>query len=328
MHASRILLTGATGFIGRALCAYLTVQGLMIRVLARDPDRVRVVLPLLSAEICPLQTDEPPNRSVFTGVRTLVHLAGRAHVLRETESDALAAYGAVNRDLTLSLASAAADAGVSRFIFVSTIGVNGWLTYGAPFRESDPPHPHDAYSMSKWEAEKGLWALADKTGLEVVVVRPPLVYGPGVPANFRRLLALAASGVPLPTFARENRRSLVFVGNLVAALGKLLEHPRAAGELFLVSDAEDLSTADLVQNLATGMERRCRLVPIPRTAARLVATALGRRRDFDRLFGSLTVDCSKLHDMLSWLPPFSVNEALRATAEWYMSERSRLSPIV
>jgi nucleoside-diphosphate-sugar epimerase len=314
-----IAVTGATGFVGRALCEKLVEERLGVRALVRDAHKARASLSNsgVGIEICPLAKAGVWSPEKFEGVRAVVHMAARAHVLREADPDPTSAFLRANRDLTLDAAKSAAEAGVERFVFVSTIGVNGRLTNTQPFRESALPNPHDAYSAAKWEAEKGLWALSKRTGLEVVVLRPPLVYGRGVPANFRRLLALAASGIPLPLGSVVNQRSLLYVRNMVDVIVRCIEHPAAAGQTFLVSDGEDVSTPELIRRLATALGRPARLISVPMWLLNLAGRILGKTDEISRLTGSLQIDSSRIRQLLDWTPPFSMKQGLAETATWY-----------
>lgn len=252
-------------------------------------------------------------RTALGGADVVIHAAARAHVLQERAADPLAEYRRVNVDGTLALARAAAEAGVRRFVFVSSIKVNGERTApGRAFRADDAPAPGDAYGVSKWEAEQGLCALARETGMEVVVVRPPLVYGPGAKGNFAALVRRVARGVPLPLGAvRHNRRSLVGLDNLVDLIVTCLDHPGAANQVFLAADGEDLSTADLLQRVARAMGRPARLLPVPVWVLQAAAASLGKRAVAQRLLGSLQVDGSKARELLGWAPPVSVDEGLK-----------------
>jgi nucleoside-diphosphate-sugar epimerase len=232
--------------------------------------------------------------------------------MHETAGDALAAYRAVNVDGSRRLAEQAAIAGVRRLVYLSSVKVNGEQTLlGAPFLFSNTPAPRDAYGTSKWEAEQGLWEISAKTGLEVVVVRPPLVYGPGVKGNLARLLKLVRLGLPLPFSAVQNMRSLIGLDNLVDLLIRCIDHPAAAGQTFLVSDGEDLSTPDLIRQMAAAMNRSPRLFPLPISLLRLAGSAFGKRAEIDRLVGSLQIDSSHTRRVLGWTPPVSVEEGVR-----------------
>jgi UDP-glucose 4-epimerase len=224
----------------------------------------------------------------------------------------VALYRATNTDATLNLARQAAQAGVRRFVFVSSIKVNG-EGRDAPYRETDPPAPQDAYAISKWEAEQGLWRIARETGLEVVVLRPPLVYGPGVKANFRRLLDTVARGWPLPLGAIENRRSLLYLGNFVDAIRVCVEHPAAAGQTFLIDDGQPVSTPELVRAVARAMGRPARLLPVPAGMLEFAGALLGKRAAVARLTGSLWLDSSLIRARLGWTPPYSMAAGMAAT---------------
>lgn len=250
--------------------------------------------------------------SALVGVDCVIHCAARAHLMCDTEGDALAAYRAANVDGSRRLAEQAATAGARRLVYLSSIKVNGEQTaLGAPFLFSDKPAPEDAYGISKWEAEQALWDVSTKTGLEVVVVRPPLVYGPGVKGNLARLLRLVRSGLPLPLDALQNKRSLIGLDNLVDLLIRCVDHPVAAGRTFLVSDGEDLSTPELLSHMAAAMGRSARLFPVQVLLLRLAGSVLGRRAEIDRLVGSLQIDSSHTRQVLGWTPPVSVEEGIR-----------------
>lgn len=302
----RILITGASGFVGRVLCEELAQIGcdmaLAVRMIRGMPDEHVV------GEIGP----NTNWRKAVRGVQAVVHLAARVHVLRDEASDPLAAFRAVNTAGTLNLARQAAAAGVKRFVFMSSIKVNGEYTQpGRVFAEADLPDPQDAYGVSKHEAELGLRQLGAETGMEVAIIRPPLVYGPGVKANFAALLHAVRRGWPLPLGAVHNRRSLVALDNLVDFIVTCLTHPQAANQTFLVSDGHDLSTTELVRGLARAAGVRARLVPVPAWTLRAGAALLGKGEVAQRLCGNLQVDISKARSLLGWAPPVSVDEGLR-----------------
>lgn len=305
-EAHRLLITGANGFVGTALVERL-----------QNDDRFDVV--------CAVRTDgrtraetrqyvvgdigrDTQWASALEGVHTVVHLAARVHVMQERSANPLAAFRSVNVEGTRALAVQAANAGVKRLIFLSSIKVNG---ESGLFSERDLPHPTDAYGISKLEAELALQAIAASTGLEVVIVRPPLVYGPGVKANFRMLLKLVETGIPLPFGAVENKRSFVAVQNLADFILHCAQHPRALNETFLVSDGDDLSTPELVRRMARALGRRARLLPMPVSLLNGVASMTGQRAAIDRLLGSLQLDITKARQQLGWAPPLSVDDALR-----------------
>lgn len=312
---STVLVTGANGFVGRSLCFELENSGHRVRAAVRDAKRGHglpgeiVVTGDLSRD-----TDWP---SVIPGVDAIIHLAARVHVMNETDSDPLLAFRALNVDATVGLARSAAQLGVKRLLYVSSIKVNGEATGARPFSPEDVPNPQDPYGMSKWEAEQALWKIAEETGLEVTVVRPPLVYGPGVGGNFARLLKLVRSGIPLPFGTVDNRRSMVYVGNLASALIVCATHAAAAGRTYLVSDGEDLSTPSLISHLAQLVGNRGRLLPVPVSLLRLAGKITGKQGEVDRLIGSLTVDSTALRTSLGWVPPFTVVEGLAQTAQWF-----------
>jgi len=256
----------------------------------------------------------------LAGITHVVHLAARAHITHETAEDSLAAFRAINTEGTLNLARQAAQAGIHRFVFVSTIKVNG-EGRDTPYAEIDAPAPEDAYAVSKWEAEQGLRKIADQTGMEIVVLRVPLVYGPGVGANFLRLLTAIDAGWPLPLGGIVNCRSLIYLGNLVDAIIVSLSHPNAANKLFLLSDFEDVSTTELIRRLAAVLDVKPRLFALPRAWIRQAAIVLNKRRAVDRLWGSLFIDSSNIQRELDWLPPFSMEIGLIETAKWYRRVR-------
>jgi nucleoside-diphosphate-sugar epimerase len=252
-------------------------------------------------------------RHMLAGVDAVVHLAARVHIMEERAADPLAAFRAVNTSGTLNLARQAAETGVRRFVFVSSVKVNGEeTTPGSPFRHDDLPNPEDPYGISKREAEDGLLELAAQSGMDVVIVRPPLVYGPGVKANFAAMMRAVQRGLPLPLGAvTHNRRSLVALDNLVDLLITCLDHPAAANQTFLVSDGEDLSTADLLRWLGRAMNKPARLFPVPVPLLRAGAALLGKRDVARRLLGNLQIDISHTRETLGWTPPITVDEGLR-----------------
>jgi UDP-glucose 4-epimerase len=305
----KLLVTGANGFVGRALVSQFIDRGRTVvgtvRHDSRDlPPRVaRIVVGDLASD-----TDW---RAALAGIDVVIHLAARVHVMRDSVDDPLTEFRRVNVEGTRRLARQASATGVSRFVFLSSVKVNG---ESGVYRESDVPAPNDAYGMSKREAELSLAEIAAETGMSVVVIRPPLVYGPGVRANFRALMLAVARGVPLPFGAIDNRRSLVALDNLVDFIIRCVEDPAAANETFLVSDGEDLSTPELIRRLARAMGRRAWLVPVPVRVLTAVAGLVNRRDAAQRLLGSLQVDISKARRVLAWAPPITVDEGLRRAA--------------
>lgn len=258
--------------------------------------------------------------AALPGADAIVHLAARVHVMRDTAADPLAEFRRVNRDATLELARAAARQGIRRFVFLSTVKVNGERTQGAPFTERDAPSPSDPYAVSKWEAEQGLADIAAGGALELVVLRPPLVYGPGVKGNFLRLMRLVRRGVPLPLASVANSRSMIYVGNLASAVERALS---VSGHgTFLVSDGADLSTAELVRGLGEAMGRPARLFAMPPPILAALGRALGKGDEVSRMIESLRLDCAAIRQQLQWIAPFTVEQGLKETADWFARMRS------
>lgn len=313
---SKVLITGASGFVGRHLCELLTGQGYEVRGTIRTAP----------AEVGPLAWElvgtgdiggDVDWAPVLEGVDYVVHLAGRVHVMNEKEQDPLTAFRRINVKGTEALMKGAGAHGVKRFVFVSTIKVHGDGTESAPYTSADSLAPPDPYGQSKLEAEDAVERLGKDFGIETTIIRPPLVYGPGVGGNFIRLLGLVARGVPLPFGSIDNSRSLVYVGNLCDLIHKCLSNPSAAGKRFLVSDNVDLSTKQLVQGMAAAMSRPSRLLPVPPAFLRLAGKLLGRTREISRLTGSLQVDISDTIETLGWTPPVTPQEGIRSTVRWF-----------
>ncbi|MEO8342476.1 MAG: SDR family oxidoreductase [Gallionella sp.] len=311
----RFLISGANGFVGKPLCAELLRQGHTVRAAVRSsaqlPDGTEVVT------VGDIDSDTD-WADALRGVDTVIHLAARVHVMKDKAADPLTEFFKVNLYGTSNLAQQAASAGVKRFVYVSSIKVNGeQTTEERPFVESDVPDPQDPYAISKLQAEQDLQRIAQETGLEVVIVRPPLVYGSGVKGNFIRLLTAIDKGIPLPLAGAHNLRSLVYVGNLVDALIACATHPAAIGQTYLVSDGEDVSTAMLVEKIAHAFGHNNRSFYFPPDILRAVSAVLGRAEQVDRLFGSLRVSDAKIRSELGWVPPYTLEQGLRATADWY-----------
>ena len=317
-----IAVTGAAGFVGCALVKALSARGLPVRGLIRTRNSLscsshsnfeNFIVGDIHA-----RTDWSHS---LRDVDCVIHCAARAHILREVASNPLAAYRIVNVAGTRHLAEQAAALGVKRLVYLSSVKVHGEKTEaGSRFARDDKPMPEDAYGVSKWEAEQALREVSARTGLEIVIVRPPLVYGPGVKGNFRRLLGLAASGAPLPFGAVCNRRSLAGLANLVDLLIRCVDHPAAAGQTLLVSDDHDLSTPALIRGLRRALGKSPRLLPVPPSILRLVGRITGKAAEVERLIGSLQVDITHTREVLGWTPPVSVDEGLRQTAKWYLSQ--------
>lgn len=302
----KVLVTGATGFVGKALCEMLMASGYAVVPAVRGKSGMphEVVVGNLEAS-----TDW---QFALSGCDAVAHLAARVHVMNDTAQDPLTLYRATNTEVTLNLARQAAQAGAKRFVFISSIKVNGEGS-DEPYRETDVPAPEDAYAISKWEAEQGLQQIAQETGMEVVILRPPLVYGPGVKANFLRLLRTVERGWPLPLGAIRNRRSLLYLGNFVDAIRLCVEHPAAGGQTFLLDDGEAVSTPELIRAVARAMGRSARLLAVPGGVLELAGTLLGKRAAVARLTGSLFVDGSSIRTRLGWTPPYSLEAGLAAT---------------
>jgi nucleoside-diphosphate-sugar epimerase len=258
--------------------------------------------------------------AVLTDVDVVVHLAARVHVMQDSSSDPPSAFRQVNVAGTERLARQAATAGVKRLIYISSIKVNGEES-STPYTELDTPNPQDAYAVSKWEAEQILRQIATETGLELVILRPPLVYGSGVKANFLQLIKIVNRGIPLPLARVNNRRSLIYVGNLADAIVACVTRFEAAGQTYLVSDGEDISTPELIRRLADALGRASRLLPFPLKMLRLAGKLIGKSAEVERLLGSLTVDPSKIRRQLGWKPPYTIDQGLRETAEWFLKSR-------
>lgn len=313
-RTGRMLVSGATGFVGAALLSRLRAEGRSVEGTSRSSAPGLVESPALDAT--------SDWTGLVSGREVVVHAAARVHVMVDKAADPASEYRRINVQGTLNLARQAARAGVRRFLFISSVKVNGESTDGRPpFTEDDRPAPVDPYGVSKLEAEEGLWRLGAETGMEICIVRPPLVYGPGVRANFESMMSWLARGVPLPLGSIRNKRTLVGLDNLVDLLTICIKHPAAAGEVFLAGDDEDLSTTDLLRRMAAALGVPSRLIPVPSTLLEAAAALLGKRSVAQRLCGNLQVDIGKARRLLGWTPPVSVDEGLRRTAEHFLRQR-------
>lgn len=324
----RLLITGANGFVGKLLCAELLRQGQSVRAAVRSASS-----PVENIELAVVGSlgSETDWTNALRGVDAVIHLAARVHVMKEAAADPLAEFLMVNLHGTENLAQQAAKVGVKRFVYVSSIKVNGESTLTLKpssgrrvvpdsFTAFDKPHPQDPYAQSKWAAEQALWRIARSTGLEVVIVRPPLIYGPRVGGNFLRLLHWVWRGVPLPLASLDNQRSLLYLGNLVDALLVCLNHPQAVGQTYLLSDGENFSTPGLMRALAEAMDRPCYLWPCPAACLDLAGRLLGKGAEVERLTGSLVIDSAAISRDLGWQPRFSARQGFAETAAWFMRQ--------
>jgi nucleoside-diphosphate-sugar epimerase len=307
----RVLITGAAGFVGNPLCQTLAAQGI---------DVIKGVRQLSNTGI--QDACRPVDLAGATDcadIDAIVHLAARVHVMHDAVADPLAEFRKVNVEGTLNLARQAAAARVKRFVYISSIKVNGeWSYPQKPFTAADLPAPADAYGLSKYEAEQGLWALAKTTGMEIVVIRPPLIYGPGVKANFLSMMRLLVKSIPLPFAGIRNKRSLLALDNLIDFIIVSLHHPKAANRTFLVADGCDLSTTELLFLLGEALRKPARLFYIPARVMKAAAVITGKKSIFDRLYGNLQIDSKEACAILNWQPPMSVDEGLKITSAHFL----------
>jgi len=321
--APPVLVTGANGFVGTAVCRALREKGRTVRAAVRGKaaqEALNAVFPDLP---CVSVGDIGPDTAwtpALDGCGVVVHLAARVHIMSDTAADPLTEFRRLNRDATRQLAESAAQAGVQRFIFVSTIKVNGEATSGSGFTENDRPAPEDPYAVSKWEAEQAIAEIGSTSGMRYVILRPPLMYGPGVGANFLRVLRAVDQGDPVALGSVRNRRSLLYVGNLADAIVTCLDHPAAADRTYLVADSEDVSTSELFRRVGTALQRPARLINVPVFLLRLGASLLGRGAEVSRVTGDLVVDGSAIRRELGWQPRYTMQEGLEETARWYRSQ--------
>ena len=315
----KILVTGATGFIGTQLSETLANSGHEVRCTARSlaPNRSTT----LEMVTCDLESADNLDHLTM-GCDAIVHLAGRAHVMSDDPATSESLYLSANVDVTRKLAQSAARTGVKRMILMSSVKVNGEsTTIDSPFTSQDTPNPQDPYGRSKTQAEQALWDVASSSGLEGVVIRPPLVYGPGVRANFASLIGIVNRGIPLPLASIQNKRSFVSIDNLIDCIATALQSSNAPGQTFLVSDGNDLSTPELIRSIASALHKSPMLIPFPTALLKLVATSVAKRSAYERLCGSLTVDIALTKQKLSWTPLFTVQDSMQRTVDAFIQSR-------
>lgn len=317
----RMLITGATGFVGRTLSKRLLAGGHLLRGTLLSSELPDALLAGVEPVVVEPLGPDTVWRHALAGIDTVIHLAARVHVMDDRAADPLQIFRKVNRDGTERLAREAAAAGVKRLVFVSSIKVNGEES-PTSYHAASPFNPQDPYAVSKMEAELTLRRIEAETGLEVAILRPPLVYGPGVKANFLRMMQIVHRRIPLPLASIQNHRSLVYVGNLADALAVCATHPKAAGQTYLLSDEEDVSIPELIRSVAAAMRVPVHLFPMPVAAMQLLGVLTGKKAAVQRLTGSLVVDSSKIARELCWRPPFTMEEGFKETAEWFKKHRT------
>ena len=311
----RFLITGANGFVGKALCAELARRDHFVCAAVREVNQPFGNIAIASVGPIDGVTDWT---AALSNIDVIIHLAARVHVMQDRSEEPLEEFRKVNVQGTENLARQAADSGVKRFVYVSSIGVNGLQTkFDNSFTETDTVNPHNAYAISKWEAEQTLLQICNSTALEVVVIRPPLVYGANAPGNFAQMIKVISKGIPLPLASVYNRRSLIYIGNLVDALILCALHPDAAGQTYLVSDCEDISTPELLLKLGLGMGKHVRLFSFPNALLKIAARLIGKTEELDRLLGSLKIDSKKIRNQLNWQPPYKLEDGLNLIGQAY-----------
>jgi nucleoside-diphosphate-sugar epimerase len=318
----KVLVTGANGFIGRHVCIFLVEQGWMVYGAVR-----RSVVPSLPQGTQPVIIRNPNAKAdweaALQSVNSVIHLIGRAHVLREKAPNPLAEFHKVNVEITQRLLEGCAEQDIRRFIFLSSIAVVGQDTNGQPYTERTPCHPNTPYGITKLEAERRILVAAKEIGLEAAILRAPMIYGPGAKGNVLRLLRIMDRGIPIPFARVSNTRSVLYVGNLISAIDKCLKAPLATGEIFNVADTEVVSTRELAEMISSLIGRPIRALSIPPSWIRLLGHLLRCSKDADRMLNSVTVSSSKISNILDWTPPYSLEEGLTETVNWYRSTKSK-----
>lgn len=310
-----VLVTGANGFIGRALCSKILLKGWQVRGTIRDVVSLPEGVDAINIKSIGIDTNWA---SALKGVDVVVHLAARVHVLKETTDNPLYEFRKINVAGTKRLVEEAALNGVKRFIYISSIGVNSNKTLNNPFTEKDLPSPYDPYTISKWEAEQALQKIAKDSGMEIVILRPPLIYGPNAPGNFGRLMKIIGKDIPLPLSSIKNLRSFIYLGNFIDVIIKCIKHPSAAYQTFLVSDDQDISTPHLIRMIANAMGKKPRLLPCPPFLLKALGKITGKGMEVERLIGYMQIDSSKIRNVLGWKPPFTLEEGIAETVKWYL----------
>lgn len=310
----RVLVTGASGFVGKALCKELANRGFDIVAVARTRDAglSEIASKLVMADLADINDE---IQSTLLQVDVLIHVAGRAHIIKEQSKNPYLAYAKINIEATKNLALQAASCGVKRFIYISSVKVNGETTNTVPFDELITPSPEDDYGKTKYEAEKELRLIAANANMEVVIIRPPLIYGKGVKANLKNLIKLCQSKLLLPFGAIHNKRSMVYIENLIDFIALCITHPKAANETFLISDDEDVSTTTLIRTIRTTLGLPSLLLPIPRSWMVFMLCLIGRKSLLTRLCGNLQVDITKAKTLLGWKPPFTFEQGIKNTIQ-------------
>lgn len=317
----KILVTGANGFLGRALCESLAKQG--FDVIAGSRKKLQFTSKQITCVDYGELSANNDYKSLLSGVQVVIHAAARVHKIDDKEVNSYTRYRDINTLATLALAEQAAECGIKRFIFISSVKVNGeTTTVDKPFQPVDVFKPSDPYGLSKFEAEQGLLEITKQTEMEAVIIRPPLVYGPGVKANFASMMHWLNQGIPLPLGGINNRRSLVALDNLVSFIIHCIGHPKAANEIFLISDGEDVSTSELLEKAARALGKKARLLPFPVWLIKMLGKLVGKSAQVDRLFGSLWIDSSKARDLLGWRPVITMDAQLKKTAETFLKSET------